>query len=111
MISFLSLLTPLFGIASKKRMKLTAHVFSLAAVAVFGLGLSACETTDEVARTEAARARYEAEQARLEAERARAEAARARKRASAPRPAARPEIFEPVRGTPSTIDDPLYGRE
>ncbi len=96
-------------------MKLPIQFLTVVAVAVVGFGLSGCQSTDEVARTEAARARYEAEQARLEAERARAEAARARARASArtsaPRPAPRPEIFEPVRSTPSTIDDPLYGRD
>jgi hypothetical protein len=110
-IPFLSLLTLPREIASNRNVKFIAHILSLIAFAVCGLGLSGCKTTDEVARTEAARARYEAEQARLEAERVRAEAARARARASAPRPAPKPEIFEPVRSTPSTIDDPLYGRE
>jgi hypothetical protein len=78
---------------------------SLIAAATIGLLFASCSTTDDLARSEAARARYEAEQARLEAERARADAARAR--AAIP---PREEIFEPVRGTPSTIDDSLYGR-
>ncbi len=83
---------------------------SLAIIAAAcALALSACSNTDEIARMQAAQAYAQAEQARLDAERARAEAERARSRTIVVREP-REEIFEPVRETPSTIDDPLYGR-
>ncbi len=97
---------------------MSPNFFLCTLIAAVGFALAGCSNTDNLARSEAARARYEAEQARLEAEKARLEAEKARQQAARtraaaarPRPSPANEIFEPVRKTPSTINDPLYGRD